>query len=70
MKWPLTIALAALFPFVSPDEKREPLDGPVVGQPAPTFKLNDHTGRGTAVGPTQDGAWTVLAFYPKAATPG
>lgn len=44
---------------------------PTVGQPAPTLRLNDHTGKLAAVGGVQkDGAWTVIAFYPKAATPG
>ena len=45
---------------------------PEVGKPAPAFRLNDHTGR--AVSPLvqeEDAAlWTVLAFYPKAMTPG
>ena len=45
--------------------------GPRPGQPAPTFRLNDHNGNATSVGgPREDGRWTVLAFYPKALTPG
>ncbi len=44
---------------------------PTVGAPAPTFRLNDHEGRMTGIGGTRsDGKWTVVAFYPKAATPG
>ena len=44
---------------------------PAVGAPAPTFRLNDHEGRMTAIGGARsDGKWTVIAFYPKAATPG
>ena len=40
---------------------------PEIGKPAPTFRLNDHTGKAVEIGP---GSWTVLAFYPKAMTPG
>lgn len=41
------------------------------GAAAPEFRLNDHTGkavRGSDI--AKSGAWTVLAFYPKAMTPG
>jgi hypothetical protein len=41
-----------------------------VGKPAPTFRLNDHTGRGVAIGPGLSKTWVVLAFYPKALTGG
>jgi peroxiredoxin Q/BCP len=40
-----------------------------VGKAAPTFRLNDHTGKLTTVGGTSK-TWTVLAFYPKAMTGG
>lgn len=46
---------------------------PGVGAVAPAFRLNDQSGRAvklTAPKPGEDGAWTVLAFFPKAATPG
>lgn len=44
---------------------------PAVGAPAPAFRLNDHEGRLVAVGGARtDKKWTVVAFYPKAATPG
>jgi len=42
---------------------------PEVGQPAPKFRLNDHTGAAVAAGGPANN-WTVLAFYPKAATRG
>jgi peroxiredoxin Q/BCP len=48
----------------------EPPKAPEVGKPAPAFRLNDHTGKAVAVGPGATKAWTVLAFYPKAMTPG
>lgn len=61
------LVLAAL-PFVTQDDD-EPKPAPEVGKPAPTIRLNDHEGRATAIGGESD-TWTVLAFYPKALTPG
>ena len=46
---------------------------PAVGDAAPALRLNDQHGQAVTVAPPAqgtDGAWTVLAFYPKAATPG
>ncbi len=40
-----------------------------VGKPAPVFRLNDHTGKVVPFGGKHEG-WSVLAFFPKAATPG
>ena len=42
---------------------------PEIGKAAPTFRLNDHTGNLVKVG-GPDERWRVLAFYPKALTPG
>ena len=42
---------------------------PEVGKPAPSFRLNDDKGRAVRVGGRAK-TWTVVAFYPKAATPG
>jgi peroxiredoxin Q/BCP len=62
---PLALALQDPAP-----PKQEPAPAqPVVGKPAPEFRLNDHEGKGVAVGGASAN-WTVLAFYPKAATPG
>lgn len=64
------LALALLSaPILAQDPA--PVDSamPKVGAMAPTFRLNDHEGRAVDVGGTAK-AWTVLAFYPKAATPG
>ena len=41
---------------------------PDVGAVAPAIKCKDHLGRETSFPPA--GSWAVLAFYPKAATPG
>jgi len=51
------------------DSGKEPPAPPAVGQKAPVFRLNDHTGRAVSVGGPAE-TWTVVAFYPKAATPG
>lgn len=51
------------------DGKAKAAEAPVVGQPAPAIRLNDDTGTAVAVGGKGE-RWTVLAFYPKAATPG
>jgi hypothetical protein len=42
---------------------------PEVGKPAPAFRLNDHSGTARAIGGKSEN-WTVLAFFPKAMTPG
>ena len=64
----LGLALATLVPHQDTAEKPTL---PTIGQPAPVFRLNNHLGRATTVGPREEEAtWTVLAFFPKAATPG
>lgn len=42
---------------------------PEVGKPAPTLRLNDHRGNIVELG-AKRANWSVLAFFPKAATPG
>jgi len=42
---------------------------PEVGKPAPTLRLNDHRGNIVELGGKRAN-WSVLAFFPKAATPG
>ena len=59
------LALAALGLQDSPAESKKP----EVGKPAPTLRLNDHTGQIVEVGGKREN-WTVVAFFPKAATPG
>ncbi len=44
--------------------------GPKVGEAVASIRLNDQHGRATAVGKNKKGLWSVVAFYPKAATPG
>jgi len=70
MKWmSLAPLLLAGGLFLPGQEKAQPT-GPEVGKPAPTFRVNGHDGKAVSVGKNEDGLWTVLAFYPKAATPG
>jgi len=66
----LALALVAL-PFLWQQEKPvpAPAPSPVVGKPAPAFRLNDQTGHLVSVGGKNE-LWTVVAFYPKAMTPG
>jgi len=53
----------------APQDAPEPASAkPTVDQAAPTFRLNDHTGKAVKIGPGE--RWSVLAFFPKAATPG
>jgi hypothetical protein len=42
---------------------------PELGKPAPPVRLNDHHGNIVELGGKRAN-WTVLAFFPKAATPG
>jgi hypothetical protein len=45
------------------------IEAPEVGKPAPTGRLNDHTGALQTIGGERD-EWMVIAFFPKAMTPG
>ncbi len=64
----LATALAlTLFGFQEPKPvEKAPLK---VDSSAPVFRLNDNTGQIVTIGGEQEN-WTVLAFYPKAMTPG
>ena len=63
------LALAFLMAPLSAQEEGQAPAGPVVGKPAPTARLNDHTGKAVSLGGESE-TWTVLAFYPRAGTPG
>jgi len=68
---PVLAALVAAFAFAQepePEPARKPVP-PQVGEAAPAFRLNDHEGEAVSIGGKSD-KWTVLAFYPKAMTPG
>jgi hypothetical protein len=40
------------------------------GQKAPPWRLNDQDGVARSLAEARDGAWVVMAFFPKALTPG
>ena len=62
------LALACLMtPLSAQEEGQAP--GPMVGKAAPAIRLNDHTGKAVQIG-GESQTWTVLAFYPRAGTPG
>ncbi len=43
---------------------------PDVGAAAPDFRLNDQDGKAVRLQDLRDGNWVVIAFFPKALTPG
>ena len=57
------LAIAPLAPQAGAPKK------PEVGKPAPSLRLNDHHGNIVELGGKRTN-WTLLAFFPKAATPG
>ena len=64
----ISFALAAVALVAAQDAK--PADkGPAVGKPAPVLRLNNQDGVAVNLGGESD-TWTILAFYPKAMTPG
>ena len=61
--------LLAPFAVQDPAPTSKPSAGPGVGAAAPAFRVNGHDGVAVSIGGASD-TWKVLAFYPKAATPG
>ena len=69
MKLPsIALALAVLTMGVQ-DPSKQAMKKPETGKPAPAVRLNDHHGNIVELGGKR-ATWTVLAFFPKAATPG
>ena len=71
LKNTMLIALAslALNGALRTQDKAPPQARPEVGKPAPTARLNDYKGNIVALGGKQKN-WSLIAFFPKAATPG
>ena len=69
MKLQFLALAAALAVLVPQDEAEKKPVLPREGQVAPAFRLNDHTGKAVQVGGKSE-RWTVVAFFPRAATPG
>ena len=69
----LAFAAATLVAFLSgPLQQGQQQRGPKVpqvGDRLPAFRLNDHEGNAVKIGGKSKG-WTIVAFYPKALTPG
>lgn len=66
----LTLAAALLLSLVmSQDTNPTPPPALEVGAIAPALRLNDERGQAVSLGGERE-TWTVLAFYPKALTPG
>jgi len=65
----MATALSALILPLGGQDAKTKSPGPEVGKPAPTTRLNDSGGVAVSVGGKSE-HWTVLAFFPKAATPG
>lgn len=58
-----------LAPFAIQDGAKKSPEPVQVGKAAPVIRLNDHNGKAVRVG-GKSKKWSVLAFYPMAATPG
>ena len=65
---PIALLLTSTL-LLAQDEQTPSPRPPEVGERAPAFRLNDHEGNFRSVGGASD-PWTVVAFYPKAMTPG
>ena len=65
----LSIAFALLAATLAFFQDADEVRPPEVGDPVPAFRLNDQDGKVVAIGGEKPG-WTVIAFYPKALTPG
>lgn len=69
MKSTFLAGLAVLATLFTQDPEPKGPTPPSVGKAAPSLRLNDHTGNAVSLG-GESRTWTVLAFFPKAATPG
>lgn len=69
MKLPLIASFLALMVVSFQESPKTTTKRPEVGKAAPAVRLNDHHGSIVELGGKR-ATWTVLAFFPKAATPG
>ena len=69
MKVLALVALIGLLTVSPQDAPKTAAKRPEVGKVAPALRLNDHHGNIVELGGKRTN-WTVLAFFPKAATPG
>lgn len=66
---PFLVLLTLGLPGALQEAPRKAAQKPEVGKPVPALRLNDHHGNIVELGGARE-HWTVLAFFPKAATPG
>ncbi len=69
MKLLLIAPFLALLVVSLQDAPKPAMKKPEIGKPAPIVRLNDHRGNIVELGGKRAN-WSVLAFFPKAATPG
>jgi len=69
MKYTLLASLLAALALLHQEAATPVMKLPEVGKPAPSFRLNDQSGRTVSVGGKYE-KWTALVFYPKAMTSG
>lgn len=69
MKLPLIALFLTVLALHVQDPAKPATKRPELGKPAPAVRLNDHHGNIVELGGKR-ATWTVLAFFPKAATPG
>ena len=68
--WMLVTVVAALATATALADDDGKKKKPTVGDTAPDFRLNDHTGKAYRLSEAGEGRWIILAFFPKADTPG
>jgi len=68
--WMLVMTVAALVVGTAVADDDSPKKKPTEGSKAPEFRLNDQDGKATRLSELGEGSWVILAFYPKADTPG
>jgi len=68
MRFSLFLPVLAILAFAQDSDPKKPVR-PRIGVPAPNLRLNDHRGEVVELSVERE-SWTVLAFFPKAATPG
>jgi len=64
----LALALVAAA-LITQDDGTDESPVAQVGEALPAFRLNDQDGKAVAIGGESE-LWTVVAFFPKAMTPG
>lgn len=67
---PVALTVTLLLAGVAAMAQGEGTKAPDVGGAAPDFRLNDQDGKAVQLSKLRESGWTILAFFPKAMTPG